>query len=277
MSILLFNDKIDLSSPETPKTVGTKLLNLLKPIIDGVIQQINNNTFDYLSFTFNRKLHSGLTDHCGFYLIINEKTKKVYLGSTSDLAQRKGEHNKNLKNLTSSKLSINLRKDRDKYGPESFYFVPLLRIPFSNFEDLLMEPNSETKNTQRKIIAKFLETNVETLLLEFYLNSENKDMFYNVKVIGEFQPFNTFGGSPNSGSPSKNVSFQNYAWESISSASKSLSVDRHTIRNRIDNGIMKILSGEEFNNFSGNKILNQEGETYFLDKPEEYQRLRKSL
>jgi hypothetical protein len=272
-----FNEGIDLSSTELQKKgVGTKLFNLVKPAIDIILQAVKNNTFDYSSFTFLRKLKSGLTDHCGFYLIINKETKKVYLGSTSDLSQRKGEHHKNLTS-TSEDLSVNMREDVINCGPDSFFFVPLVRIPFTSFEGLSVETNLQTTLSQRQQTAQFLENFVETSLLEFYLNSENKDVFYNVKVTGAFQKGNTFGGSSGSGLPSKHVCFEVYAWESKSGLANSFDVDNKSVNYKTKTGLIKELSDEEFNNFSGIKIFNGEAKTYFNNKPEIYKRLRLKL
>ncbi len=270
--LINFNETIDLSSLETQKkVVGNKLFNLVKSQIDMVIQAVKNNTFDFPSFTFLRDPKSGLTDYSGFYLIINKETKKVYLGCTSDLSQRKGEHNNRLKNPTKD-MSLSMREDATTHGSDSFYFVPLLSIAFSNFQGLFNSPK-----TQRQTIVKFLETYVETGLLEFYLNSDYKDMFYNVKVTSEFEAGNTFARSSSGGKPSKHVCFKNYAWESINCASGCFRVDNATIRFKISRGIMTLLSDEEFNNFSGNKILNTEAKIYFLNKPKEYQNLNKIL
>lgn len=81
---IVFDGKIGLFSEETKKVAGSKLMNLIKPCIDSIVNEVINNTFEYGPFCFEKNTHSRLTHTSGFYLIINKATKRVYLGSSSD-------------------------------------------------------------------------------------------------------------------------------------------------------------------------------------------------
>lgn len=71
--------------------------------------------------------------------------------------------------------------------------------------------------------------------------------------------------------------FKNYAWESVSAAANSLSKERKSIRaQRKPNKFIEI-SLEEFNNFVGVKITNENAQDFFKDKPQELQTLKKDL
>ncbi len=118
-------------------------------------------------------------------------------------------------------------------------------------------------------IATFIDEKVEGSLLGEYLNSSEKGRFYNQKTIGRFQP--AYGGTPQSGSPSRPVQFENYAWESVSAAANSLGCDRKLIRNKRDEGILREISIEAFSSFAGQSISNKEALSWFEDKPEELQ------
>ena len=133
-----------------------------------------------------------------------------------------------------------------------FYFVPLLSFSIINVKGL----DQSIELTFHKQVAQFLETYAETILLSHYLSSNLKDVFYNKKVVGSFEKGNSYGGSPKSGKPSQAVCFQNYAWESESGAASSLKVSTKLIRTKIDNGLLRKITQDEFNNFPGVKIIN---------------------
>ena len=77
-------------------TVAEYLISIAKIKIDLILDQIKEETFDYYPHSFQRDPKSQLTKVSGIYLIVNQKTKKVYIGSTNNLSQRKGEHKKGL-------------------------------------------------------------------------------------------------------------------------------------------------------------------------------------
>ena len=194
----------------------------------------------------------------GLYLIINKTTKRFYLGGASNLAQRKGEHRQALYDPNQTKKLSLLFKEEVTNGNSDFYFVPLLIF---NTTTVVVDPTNE--NTQNKQVALFLDQFIEKSLLENYLNSSLQFNFLNVKTIGRFEIGNTFGGAPNSGSPNQAVSCGNYAWETISAAASTFSVDRRSIRLAIQKNNMQQLTEEEFNLFPHVKISKSEAKTYF--------------
>ncbi len=96
---------------------------------------------------------------------------------------------------------------------------------------------------------------MESTLLQGYLSDDSplKNVFYNTAIFGRFTIGNTRGGTPQSGTFSKPVSFNGeYTWESVLAASNSLGVDRRTVRARIASGALIELSQDDYNNFPGN-------------------------
>jgi len=194
-----------------------------------------------------------LTEKAGFYLIINSKTKKNYLGSTSDLAQRKGEHRQNL-----------IKKKRGKI--KDFHFVPLLY-----FKLFLNETLKDPSVSLKKQIANLLDFEVEQPVLEYFLNPSNPFhyFFYNEKTIGQFQLGNTYGGSFKSGKKKQPVRFGNYAWESLSIVAQCFNKDRKTIRNKLYQGFLTCLTLKEFNDFQGEKITRNNVQMFLCLKANE--------
>jgi hypothetical protein len=88
---LVFAEKINLSSDQTKKEAGSKLRNLIQPVINSIVNEVMNDTFEYDPFSFEKNKRSKLTNRNGIYLIINKAKKRVYLGSSSDLARRKSD------------------------------------------------------------------------------------------------------------------------------------------------------------------------------------------
>ena len=89
-------NSLDLSSQTNKDTAAQQIITKAKPIIESVIQQVQTDTFDYNSYSWERTTGSGLTNKGGLYLILNKVRKKVYLGGCRNLAQRKGEHKRDL-------------------------------------------------------------------------------------------------------------------------------------------------------------------------------------
>jgi len=265
-----FSSLIDLSSEESKEIAGSALVDAARPFIDSVMAAVQSNTFDYSSYTFGRTQNSGLTNKSGLYLIINRKTKRVYLGGTANLAQRKGEHNLTLTNQDRiTKLQSGMRKDLEIGTAEDFYFVPIIIFTAANV--LIAESSvGQKENSYNQQVASFLDSYAEKPLLEAYLISDLKQVFYNEKTVGTFEKGNTFGGSPNSGQPAKAIRYKNYAWDSVTAASNTFGVDRRLIREKRDQGLMSAITKEEFNNFAGAKITNANALEFFKDKQEEY-------
>ncbi|MBD1218919.1 MAG: GIY-YIG nuclease family protein [Aphanizomenon flos-aquae Clear-A1] len=274
---IIYNNDIDLSS-NTPdeyftttltqrkELVGNNVVSLIRPFLDKIIQGIQSNNFDYSNFTLAKNVKSGLTNQSGLYLIINKKEKRIYLGSSNDLAQRKGEYNENLSKPTrKTKIPKAIRED---FTPgvsniNNFYFMPLILINGLNM-------STPEGSTYGKEVAAFFDQYIERPLLNYYL-TKSPEIFYNVKTIGPFMQGNTFGGSPNSGSPKKPVSYTivinkqtvSYAWESVKAAADTFNVDTKLIRTKIKNGKMTYLSSSDYELFAGIKISGKEATTFF--------------
>lgn len=254
------------------KTVETKIFQ--------IFEQMQNNTFPFDLYSFRKNPISGLTGIPGIYVFLNKKTKKLYLGSTGNLSQRKGEHSRDLSNENPKyKLLKVFVEDLQSGNNTDFVFVPLLGFQISSISVKQTDENIDRNQffLSKKTFQTFLEFEIETPLLEYFLSSEFQEFFYNKKTTGTFLPNNQFGGSPQSGSASKSVKFENYAWESISSAAKTFKKDRKLIRNRVNQNGFSMISDEEFRNFSGLKIFNHQAETFFDSNPSELNRLRQSL
>lgn len=245
-----------------------KIYNTVETKIFQIFEQMQNNTFPFDLYSLKKNPNSGLTGIPGIYVILNKKTKKLYLGSTGNLSQRKAEHSTGLSNLQHKVLKVFV-EDLQSGNNTDFVFVPLLGFEMSSV--------NQTNQFQKKSFQAFLEFEIETPLLEYFLTSEFKQFFYNKKTIGKFLPDNQFGGTPQSGLPSKSIKFENYAWESISAAAKTFKKDRKLIRNRIKQDGFSLISDEEFRQFSGLKIFNNQAETFFDSNPSELTRLRESL
>lgn len=259
-----YNYTIDLSSNQTKQLAGNDFVALVTPVINNVINEIQTNNFDYTLFPFTKQQFSNLTGKSGLYLIINKKTKRIYLGSAANLAQRKGDHWRNFNTPSRfKKLALSMRTDLKAGSPNDFVFVPLLVVKKENIQVL----QHKTFNQQ---VSEFFDTYVEGLLLNYYLTNL-PDVFYNIKTVGQFMPGNTFGGAQESGLPSKPVSYticinnQNvsYAWESITAAANTFKVDRKLIRDKVLKKKMVTLDPVEYEQFSGVKISNQEAKSFF--------------
>ncbi len=270
MFTLFSNNEIKLSTSEEKAQTALTFIEVLKPKIFLIIDEIRTNRFSYESFCFSRNSSSGLTRVSGFYLIVNQRTKKVYLGSTSNLAQRKGEHHAALFDPTKRKKLLNTFKfDLDEGQPTDFYFVPLLGIS-KEFINGFFEP---------KEFRDYFDRQIEMPLLIEFLNENNPyhTFFYNVKTLGVFDIKNTYGGTPQSGLPSQAIFYENYAWESVTAAAICLNVSGKSIRNKREMGVFKNISQSQFQNFNGHKIKKADAERYFNEKRQEFLTLKQKL
>jgi hypothetical protein len=271
-------ESLDISSQSKKENAKQALLTELRAIIENIILQVKNNMFDFTPYSFERNSDSGLTDKGGFYLIINKTKKKVYLGSTGNLVQRKGEYNRDFNDIT-RRYNPGIKADVKATGTNDFHFVPILSFSLTN----CVLPSDLGGKSKKAFISEFFDTQVESTLLQGYLADDStlKDMFYNTAIFGRFTPGNTRGGTPQSGTRSRPVSFNGeYAWESVLAASISLGVDRATVRSRINSDSFSLseLSQNDYNNFPDNlKISGLNATSYFSDKPEVLQRIKREL
>lgn len=287
-----FDKPFDLATDEAKQQAGQEIVSLASSIISKIVEAVQNNSFDFTLFSFDKKLESGLTGKCGLYLIINKKTKRFYIGSASNLAQRKGEHKQNFTSAARrSKLALAFRADLDEGQFEDFTFVPVLILNLSITKDL-------SDKTLNQKVKDFLDTYVEKPIISYYLDralwrdAPSEDpvkgsptLIYNVKLVGTFESGNSFGGAPSSGSPSRAIAYTTtingqaitYAWESISAASNTFDVDRKLIRTKLQKNKMVYLTLDDYNQFSGPKISNKDATTFFIDRQAEYKQILKEL
>lgn len=263
---LILQENIDLAKP---KQTGADLAKLAMPLIQNILQELKNGTLNLTHFPFTKVQASGLTSQSGLYVIANSRTKKIYLGGTSDLAQRKGDHHRNFTDPTrkgKGKLQTGLKQDLENGSFSDFSFIPVLT--FDNSQVIGLKTASTTQvsadlKTVNQQIGDFLDTYVEGPLLNDLFNTNSADL-YNIKQIGPFQMGNKLGGSPNSGNPSEPVSYETrqtppilYAWESVSAVANCFNVDRRLVRVKRDANILKHLTKEQYANFKGTKISNE--------------------
>ena len=264
-----------LSSQEEKNVLAHSLIANAKSQIENVIQLLSSGGISSQTYGFGKQLARGLTNLVGLYLIVNTRTNKLYVGGTSDLAQRKGEYNQSFTNPTrTNKLSKGLQHDLKQGNITDFCFIPIVGIPQDKLSGF------QNDSSKRKQISSFIDLEVEQTLLNFYLDPVNQRSvsFYNEKTIGSFGKGNTYGGSPESGTKDRPLKYKDlYAWESVSAAANSLGKDRKTIRNRKAKGTLVEISPEDYNNFQGTKISNENSKTYFKDKPDALAQLKKQL
>lgn len=240
-------------------------------------EQVKNDTFEYNDFSFEKKRNSGLTEIVGIYMIINKRTKKMYLGGSGDLAQRKGEHRQNFTKVTRyHKVYNSMKQDLTKGKPDDFYFVPIVGF----HQDLATLSNNAifTGNSKKKQFSIFIDIKVEQVILnEMLANESLSEVFYNQKSIGAFQTENPYGGTPQSGMKNRALYFENNAWESVSASAKSLKKDRKSIRKKRDNKVLIEMSLEEYQNFKGIKISNTEASNFFDNDKNALKTLKKKI
>lgn len=271
MNFKLLTEPISFSTEMSVANLVYTLVSIVKKEVESIILSVLNGTFDY-AFSFDRD-SIALTKVVGLYMIVNKRSKKVYLGGSVNLAQRRRDYKSYLNKNT--KVYKAMREDLLKGQASDFYFVPIVGFRRSSVTGLTN--TSEQANSQQ--LMSFLDFQVEQPLLEEYLSStcQYASLFYNEKTIGTFTQGNAYGGSPNSGSASKPLMFQNYAWESVSAAANSLLKERKSIRAQRKPNKFREISLEEFNNFVGVKITNANAKDFFKDKPEELQTLKRDL
>lgn len=264
--ILQLNE-IQFSTFEEKEQTASNLLLLLMSYVRFIITSIKTNEFLYDNYSFDRQSTSGLTKMTGFYLIVNKRTKKIYFGTTTNLAQWKGEHKSGLFKQQNKKLLNSFRVDLQSGEPTDFYFVPL--VGFS--KAFAQEYFSNSKDLQ-----VYLETKIEEPFLETFLQ-EFPNTFYNVKTNSRFEKGNKYGGTPQSGSPSIAVMFENYAWESVTAAAVSLNVAAKSICNKRDAGLFQNISKNEFALFKGSRIFQAGAKDFFVNKPDQLRSLKQRL
>lgn len=261
-------------STEALKSTTTMLIKTGQEVISKLLQEIDSENLNWDQFPmFGRNLGSGLTNQAGVYIIINRRTKKFYIGSSADLAQRKGEHSRNFKNpgRLGSRSVINPAISADLEAPGSysdFYFAAVFCFPHTQ------RTGASSKILDNSFCQDLFDLTIEKGIIEHFLTDEAfKNRCYNTRSIGRFERGNTFGGSPQSGSPAKPVALLDaengkmlYAWESVTAAANSLGLAPATIRNYRTDGKLVEISTSEYESFEGPKISNAEATYYFNNK-----------
>lgn len=271
-----YNNPLDFSTAEQQSSIARTLIEYGRKKTYEVINLLKTNPQALEGFTFEKAPWGKgvVTLTGGLYLIVNTRTKRIYLGGSGDLAQRKGEHKQNfIKAQRQDKLNSLMREDLAHGQVNDFVFIPLVFFELKNVQGF-----GATSSIKRKV-SQFLDLYVEKVLLEQFFNEKNLDpsLFYNQKTIGAFQVGNNYGGTPQSGSKDKAIRFENYAWESISAVAKCFSVDRKSVRNKLEKGFFSQMTEDEFEDFNGNKIFNSNASIYFNNNLEDLQNLRKKL
>jgi hypothetical protein len=249
-------------------------------VLQDFISKIQSGSIDFPSslglqsmFSLEKDINSGLTEKSGLYAIVNKKNNRIYLGSTGNLAQRKGEHNYNFSDTTGLKrVSETMRSDLKNGFSSDFIFVPLL----------IIEQGSVTSKEKALELVKHAE---ESLLTKFL--SAQPNIFYNVKTMGPFTPGNKFGGSPDSGSPKKSVCYKTminnekrmYIWESVSGASRTFQCVTKSIRVKIEQNKMFYFNENALSNSSHVviRISDDLAETFFSDQMGVYNQMLSEL
>lgn len=273
MTFNLLTECLSFSTETSVSSIASTMISIAKKEVESIILSVRNSTFNYEGFSFANESR-GLTKVAGLYMIVNKRSKKVYLGGSVNLAQRRREY-KSYFNKNTGKVYKTMRDDLLSGQASDFFFVPIVGFNRSSVTGLTN--TSEQANSQQ--LMSFLDRQVEQPLLEEFLNSTNQyaSLFYNEKTIGTFTQGNVYGGSPLSGSENKPLMFENYAWESLSAAANSLSKDKKSIRLQRDKGKLQEISIEEFNNFVGIKITNANAREFFTNKLQELQTLKRKI
>nr|AYQ95287.1 hypothetical protein [Uronema sp. CCAP 334/1] len=171
------------------KTLESSFLTS-KTLITNILKQGKNSTLankdDFLKIQERAPF-----ENKGVYVKYNVTLNKVLIGSSGDLNDRLKRQQKLLDSIT--KESIN-DANTNRYirtspnGGEDFIVIPIYVFSEREFS----KPSKELT----KLVGE-----LEKKLINYFLASPYKKQIYNTQVFSDFQPGNTFGGSPQSGSP----------------------------------------------------------------------------
>lgn len=186
----------------------TQVVSLFKRETNNIISQLRNNTLPSEAYNFSAVL-VGLTGKNGLYLLANIRKHKLYIGSTTDLSDRKRTYRSGFNHAHSrKKLPAEIRKEVEdgESSIDDFVFIPVVQISDNSFE---------TKGQ-----AKDFVTEVEDKLLAD-LDPSEKHLYYNRRGTVFFEP--------GSNKPKK-LRFGAYVWSSERAASNYCSLSRPVIR-----------------------------------------------
>lgn len=269
---------------QNPSTAAKQLVAEARPLIAQLLDDIINSNLNSTQFPFASQQGSNLSKKMGLYAIVNTKTKKMYLGGTSDVSQRKGDHyrsfTKPARSGTRNRLSQAMLDDLKSGNINDFCFVPILIL------DQTQVSNLSADMTQNQQVHNFFDKQVEVPLLNELFISHPSNI-YNTRARGAFVAGNAAGGSPASGQPDAPFSYvlnngQNppteYAWESVSAGARCFNVTTKAVRHaREKRQILKKMTTADFNTFKGTKITNANAAMFATTNKAEYDILIKKL
>nr|YP_009184963.1 putative GIY-YIG homing endonuclease [Hafniomonas laevis]ALO63085.1 putative GIY-YIG homing endonuclease [Hafniomonas laevis] len=216
--------------------------------IDQIIEQVRCGNFPLQSFSLLKDCSGELPAMPGIYIIIRRcspsSIPQFYIGGGSCLVQRKGEHNYAFSSFTPQathpKIASAFREDLLESGDYSstFYFIPIL----------IFNRNILPESLTNAEIQVQLEKGIENALIEHYRAQKGVQLYNTVEGSSKFQPNNTLGGSPNSGSADKAVLLlpKEHAWQTVSAAAACLGCSTKSIRNYITEGHLAYISYEQY-------------------------------
>jgi hypothetical protein len=187
---IIYRDSVNLSTEASAAQASQALCNLVMPMIERIREAMLANTFAYDPWTFERNPTSGLTNQLGLYLIVNRRSflRGIYLGSSINLALRKADYNRNFNEP--DRLYQSMIPDLNEHRRDSFYFIPLIVF---NIDQVIPDDTVQPVNVDDQV-RRFFDEKVEASMLRFYLSDAcaYREMFYNVSIVGRFQPGNNF-------------------------------------------------------------------------------------
>lgn len=268
---------LNLNLREQMEQAIATMISICNEQIETVLREMDQGIFPYSEYSFERSSSSGLTGKAGIYLIVNKESKRFYIGGSYSLDLRKADYARGFREQdpgranagsTSGRNRVykSMRPDLAAHGKDSFSFIPLLLI---SPQQINLASNGKSLQEQLKTV---FDLNVEPALLTPFLNPNHPrhSLVYNTELVGQFLPDNTRGGGPTSGEASQPLAFRNLcAWESRSAWGNSLNRDRQLSKSKLQSTDLRLITGEEFEVFSGVKVMNANAKGFF-NEPERY-------
>jgi hypothetical protein len=214
----------------------------------------DRSTFTIPSTSLDGRAPKGLgfTNIAGLYVLYSKTTKKIYIGFSYDLSQRKGEHANSIKNLSDKESKAIIADVKAlSLNVSDFEFFVIKQVD-SNLADNITATGNPNINAEAQI-SNFLEQVEHAILTDFFTDPLIKQRLYNVKTTSEFTKGNP-GGLPGKGS-SKPVAWNDFAWESKTKAESCFELGRKQIgKNAKDQKRgWRDVSKEEFDNWDPSK------------------------
>jgi hypothetical protein len=270
----IFQGSVNLSDAASAIQASRELCGIAMPLIQQIQEAIQAGTFAFDPWTFDRNPNSGLTNRVGLYLIVNRQSGRIYLGSSKNLALRKADYSRNLKQP--ERLYNSMQTDLRTHGRASFYFIPLVVFDITQVvpnnttrpdsgEATVNQTNAVQASAEAQVVD-FLDQKVEATMLSHYLSPACpfSALFYNTAIVGRFLPGNTRGGAPNSGTAPRGVAIGDVvAWESKVTWGDTLGRDRKLCDIKVKRGFMREITAQEFATFPGTRIPLQTREEFF--------------